>query len=207
MTFVELLEILPEKVSKKWVKDNINIIDYIPIVEKYATAKVLSKIILDMAENINYKDSVETNYIYIKYDIYTTLTLLCKYMNIDIEDVDKTSANYDIVLKSGLFDNVMCYCEKDYNRTKEIIDRIVGIEDISIYRELGRVLTSDAYFDRMKESKDILNSIDLSKYEALKEINSFNNPLVNQVMQIIKNTSLEEAKKRQSKVSKNGKKK
>lgn len=207
MTFVELLEILPEKVSKKWVKDNINIIDYLPIVEKYATAKVLSKIILDMAENINYKDSVETNYIYIKYDIYTTLTLLCKYINIDIEDVDKTSANYDIVLKSGLFDNVMCYCEKDYKRTKEIIDRIVGIEDISIYRELGRVLTSDAYFDRMKESKDILNSIDLSKYEALKEINSFNNPLVNQVVQIIKNTSLEEAKKRQSKAVKNGKKK
>lgn len=207
MTFVELLEILPEKVSKKWVKDNINIIDYLPIVEKYATAKVLSKIILDMAENINYKDSVETNYIYIKYDIYTTLTLLCKYINIDIEDVDKTSANYDIVLKSGLFDNAMCYCEKDYKRTKEIIDRIVGIEDISIYRELGRVLTSDAYFDRMKESKDILNSIDLSKYEALKEINSFNNPLVNQVVQIIKNTSLEEAKKRQSKAVKNGKKK
>lgn len=207
MTFVELLEILPEKVSKKWVKDNIEVITYLPIVEKYATAKILSKIILDMAENINYKDSVETNYIYLKYDIYTTLTILCKYMNVEIEDIDKTSANYDTIFKSGLFDNIMYYCEKDYNRTKKIVDRIVGIDDISIYRELGRVLTSDAYFDRLKESKDILNSIDLNKYEVLKEINSFNNPLVGQVVQIIKNSSLEEAKKRQQRVNKNGKKK
>lgn len=207
MTFVELLEKLPNKVTDKWIKENLKIEKYIPIVDKYATAKILSKVILDLAENINYNDSLETNYIYIKYDIYTTLTIFCKYINIDIEDVDKTSANYDIIFSSGLFDGIMKYCQTDYNRSKEIVDRIVGIEDISIYRELGRIMNSDAYFERLKKSQKFLNGISLKKYETLEKINEINNPLVTQIADMVRNASLEEAKKKQQEADKNGKKK
>lgn len=207
MTFVELLENLPNKVTDKWVKENLKIEKYISIVDKYATAKILSKIILDLAENINYNDSIETNYIYIKYDIYSTLTILCKYINVEIEDIDKTSVNYDKVFSSGLFDVVMKYCQTDYNRSKEIVDRIVGIEDISIYRELGRIMNSDAYFERLKKSQKILNGISLKKYETLEKINEINNPLVTQIANMVKTTSLEEAKKRQQEADKNAKKK
>lgn len=207
MTFVELLEKLPNKVTDKWVKENLKIEKYIPIIDKYATAKILSKIILDLAENINYNDSLETNYVYIKYDIYSTLTILCKYINVDIEDIDKTSANYDSVFSSGLFDAVMKYCQADYNRSKEIVDRIVGIEDISIYRELGRIMNSDAYFERLKKSQKILNGISLKKYETLEKINEINHPLVTQISDMVRNASLEEAKKKQQEADKNGKKK
>lgn len=207
MTFVELLEKLPNKVTDKWIKENLKIEKYIPIVDKYATAKILSKVILDLAENINYNDSLETNYIYIKYDIYTTLTIFCKYINIDIEDVDKTSANYDIIFSSGLFDGIMKYCQTDYNRSKEIVDRIVGIEDISIYRELGRIMNSDAYFERLKKSQKILNGISFKKYETLEKISEINNPLVAQIADMARNASLEEAKKKQQEADKNGKKK
>lgn len=207
MTFVELLEKLPNKVTDKWIKENLKIEKYIPIVDKYATTKILSKVILDLAENINYNDSLETNYIYIKYDIYTTLTIFCKYINIDIEDVDKTSANYDIIFSSGLFDGIMKYCQTDYNRSKEIVDRIVGIEDISIYRELGRIMNSDTYFERLKKTQKILNGISFKKYETLEKISEINNPLVAQIADMARNASLEEAKKKQQEADKNGKKK
>lgn len=207
MTFVELLEKLPNKVTDKWVKENLKIEKYLPVVDKYATAKILSKIILDLAENVNYNDSLETNYIYIKYDIYTTLTIFCKYINVNIEDIDKTSTNYDKVFSSGLFDCVMKYCQIDYDRSKEVVDRIVGIEDISIYRELGRIMNSDAYFERLKKSQKILNGISLKKYETLEKINEINNPLVIQIADMVRSASLEEAKKKQQEVDKNGEKK
>lgn len=206
MNLVEFFDFAPENITKKWVKENMTINKYIPLIDKYADAKIISKVILDIAEDTNYKDNFETNFIYMKYDIYSTMTILSRYINIEITDEEKTVTNYDKIFSSGLFDIVMEYCEKDFNRFVEIIDRIVGIDDLSIYRELGKALNSDAYFDRLEKSKKILNGISLKKYETLKEINSLNNPLIKEVADILKASTVKEALEKQQDAVKNGKK-
>lgn len=206
MNLVEFFDFAPENITKKWVKENMTINKYIPLIDKYADAKIISKVILDIAEDANYKDNFETNFIYMKYDIYSTMTIFSRYINIEITDEEKTVTNYDRIFSSGLFDIVMEYCEKDFNRFVEIIDRIVGIDDLSIYRELGKALNSDAYFDRLEKSKKILNGISLKKYETLKEINSLNNPLIKEVADILKASTVKEALEKQQDAVKNGKK-
>lgn len=206
MNLVEFFDFAPENITKKWVKENMTINKYIPLIDKYADAKIISKVILDIAEDTNYKDNFETNFIYMKYDIYSTMTILSRYINIEITDEEKTVTNYDRIFSSGLFDIVMEYCEKDFNRFVEIIDRIVGIDDLSIYRELGKALNSDAYFDRLEKSKKILNGISLKKYETLKEINGLNNPLIKEVSNILKASAVKEALEKQQDAVKNGKK-
>lgn len=206
MNLVEFFDFAPENITKKWVKENMTINKYIPLIDKYADAKIISKVILDIAEDTNYKDNFETNFIYMKYDIYSTMTIFSRYINIEITDEEKTVTNYDRIFSSGLFDIVMEYCEKDFNRFVEIIDRIVGIDDLSIYRELGKALNSDAYFDRLEKSKKILNGISLKKYETLKEINSLNNPLIKEVSDILKASAVKEALEKQQDAVKNGKK-
>lgn len=206
MNLVEFFDFAPENITKKWVKENMTINKYIPLIDKYADAKIISKVILDIAEDTNYKDNFETNFIYMKYDIYSTMTIFSRYINIEITDEEKTVTNYDRIFSSGLFDIVMEYCEKDFNRFVEIIDRIVGIDDLSIYRELGKALNSDAYFDRLEKSKKILNGISLKKYETLKEINNLNNPLIKEVSDILKASAVKEALEKQQDAVKNGKK-
>lgn len=206
MNLVEFFDFAPENITKKWVKENMTINKYIPLIDKYADAKIISKVILDIAEDTNYKDNFETNFIYMKYDIYSTMTIFSRYINIEITDEEKTAINYDKIFSSGLFDIVMEYCEKDFNRFVEIIDRVVGIDDLSIYRELGKALNSDAYFDRLEKSKKILNGISLKKYETLKEINNLNNPLIKEVTDILKASAVKEALEKQQDAVKNGKK-
>ena len=206
MNLVEFFDFAPENITKKWVKENMTINKYIPLIDKYADAKIISKVILDIAEDGNYKDNFETNFIYMKYDIYSTMTILSRYINVEITDEEKTVTNYDKIFSSGLFDIVMEYCEKDFNRFAEIVDRIVGIDDLSIYRELGKALNSDAYFDRLEKSKKILNGISLKKYETLKEINSLNNPLIKEVSDILKASAVKEALEKQQDAVKNGEK-
>lgn len=206
MNLVEFFDFAPENITKKWVKENMTINKYIPLIDKYADAKIISKVILDIAEDANYKDNFETNFIYMKYDIYSTMTILSRYINIEITDEEKTVTNYDRIFSSGLFDIIMEYCEKDFNRFVEIINRIVGIDDLSIYRELGKALNSDAYFDRLEKSKKILNGISLKKYETLKEINNLNNPLIKEVSDILKASAVKEALEKQRDAIKNGKK-
>lgn len=206
MNLVEFFDFAPENITKKWVKENMTINKYIPLIDKYADAKIISKVILDIAEDTNYKDNFETNFIYMKYDIYSTMTIFSRYINIEITDEEKTVTNYDRIFSSGLFDIVMEYCEKDFNRFVEIIDRIVGIDDLSIYRELGKALNSDAYFDRLEKSKKILNGISLKKYETLKEINNLNNPLIKEVSDILRASAVKEALEKQQDAVKNGKK-
>ena len=193
MLFTEFLNILPNKVTKKWVKDNLSLESYIPVVDKYAEAKVISRVILDMASSVNYEDALETNYLYMKYDIFVSLTLFARYTNLVIEDIDKNSANYDKIFSSGVYDIVVEVCKEDFERFRMIIDRIVGIADLSIYREIGRVLTSDAYFERLEKTKKILNGISLKKYAALERIQKFNDPITSAVVEQLKTNALEDA--------------
>ena len=193
MLFTEFLDILPNKVTKKWVKDNLSLESYIPVVDKYAEAKVISRVILDMASSVNYEDALETNYLYMKYDIFVSLTLFARYTNLVIEDIDKNSANYDKIFYSGAYDIVVEACKEDFERFRMIIDRIVGIADLSIYREIGRVLTSDAYFERLEKTKKILNGISLKKYEALERIQKFNDPITSAVVEQLKTNALDDA--------------
>lgn len=193
MLFTEFLDILPNKVTKKWAKDNLSLESYIPVVDKYAEAKVISRVILDMASSVNYEDALETNYLYMKYDIFVSLTLFARYTNLVIEDIDKNSANYDKIFSSGVYDIIVEACKEDFERFRMIIDRIVGIADLSIYREIGRVLTSDAYFERLEKTKKILNGISLKKYEALERIQKFNDPITSAVVEQLKTNALDDA--------------
>lgn len=206
MKFEELINIMPNKVTKKWVKDNLDIKNYIPILDKYSEAKIISKVVLDYASDVDYKDNFETNFIYLKYDIFSTLTIFFKYISVEITDIEKTSANYDLIVSNGLYDSVLEYCSSDFSRFKTIVDRIVGIEDLSIYREISRVLNSDAYFERLEKSKKILNGVNLKKYEILRDINNFNNPLTKQVVDILKTSSVKDALSKQKEEDKNGEK-
>lgn len=201
--FNELLQALPKIVTKKWVKENIKINKYINIVDKYATSKIIANLLLNQLSEYAEKEDYGMNYVYIKYDIYTNMTIFSKYININIKDEEKTSTNYDLIFSSGLFDIVMETCKNDYDRFIQIIDRMIGIEDFSVYREISRALTSDKYFERLEKSQKILNKISLKKYETLKQINDFNNPIMKQMLEVLKNESNKEAREKIKKEGQN----
>lgn len=147
-----------------WLSQNIKIIRYVPIVRKYAKIKILSTMFLDefVGELVLNIDKLDNEYAFMRYDTYVMFNLLFEYTDIEIEQDNITSENYDFVNTSGLFEHIMRSCANDYMEFKGMCDRAIGINNLTIVSKLNDVFeehfNTDSMLEGLSEMKRLFKS-------------------------------------------------
>lgn len=170
---------------------------YVPLAEKFASIRRIGKEInLNIDDFIN-NENFGYDYIYLKYELEKYFTLIEKYTNLIIKKDEKTLENYDILMSSGVFDYINKICEKDYNDFSNLCDRVVGIDNLSITRQLSNLLTTEVVSKNLKNIKRSIDGISKEKLNILKDIHEYNNPLYKELYDNAIKSSINESKNKQ----------
>ena len=172
-----------------WLNENLEVSEYISLSKKYDYMKAFSIAfqydILDDALN---KEDIDVEYIYINYDMYELFRLLLKYTNINIIYQENTLENYDLIHISGLYSYIINICQNDFNDLKEKSERVLGINNLSIIKQLTDIFDNRESITEFKDATMKLEKVLKSKkvsenMRLLKEIELFNNPLLGEIIE------------------------
>lgn len=197
MTFNKFIEALQEiKDSGTWKNPGISIRTYIPMSEKFAAIRHIGAVINKEIDNLLQDKNFGYDYIFLNYEIEKFFTLFEKYTGIKVQDKDKTLPNYDLIMETGAFDYIKELCKEDYYDFSKLCDRVTGVDNMSITRELMSVLTTDVVTKNMNIIKKAINGISKDKLNTLSEIHKFNNPLYKEAYDNVINSAREEARQK-----------
>lgn len=192
------LDVLIQKIKDgNFNSSDIIVRNYIPFAEKFSTIKRLSDNINESINELVNNENFGYDYIFMKYEINKYFILFSKYTNIIIKNEDMTLNNYDILMSSGVFDYVNSICEKDYKDFSNLCDRVTGIDNLSITRQLSNLLTTDVVSKNLRSIKRSIDGISKDKLNILKNIHEFNNPLYKEIFDNAINSAKKEAKDKQ----------
>lgn len=190
------------EVIQKINDNNLNLSDiivknYIPIAEKFSTIRRIGKEINDEIDYLINNENFGYDYVYLKYELEKYFMLIEKYTNIIIKKDEKTLNNYDVLMSSGIFDYINKICEKDYNDFSNLCDRVIGIDNLSITRQLSNLLTTEIVSKNLKSIKRSIDGISKEKLNILKNIHEYNNPLYKELYDNIIESSNNESRNKQ----------
>lgn len=162
---------------QEWLDNNIDINKYISISKKYAIASVFSDRIFFNMTDLDIFNDIDN--IFLQYEIEKIFIILSSYTNINIEDKNRNIQNYDLIMNSGLYDYIENNCRKDCNKLSEIIDKVSGINTLSIMQQFVMFIGKQPSVEDMEKIKDIINNeIDKDKLEILQTVQEYNNPMI-----------------------------
>lgn len=197
MTFNKFIEALQEiKDSGTWKNPGISVRTYIPMSEKFAAIRHIGAVVNKEIDNLLQDKNFGYDYIFLNYEIEKFFTLFEKYTGIKVSDKDKTLPNYDLIMETGAFDYIKESCKEDYCDFSKLCDRVTGIDNMAITRELMSVLTTDVVTKNMNIIKKAINGISKDKLNTLSEIHKFNNPLYKEMYDKIVSSAREEARQK-----------
>ena len=186
----------------KWLSENLEIKNYLNLIEKYSIIKLFA---IDfqykyMNKVISGEDDIGVEYFYMQYDMYSFFELFFPYIGIEVENCFKNTENYDLIFNSGLYEYVMSRCKDDYYSLKEKCDMVIGIKDLSVISKLGEFVEKNINISEFNKSMVKFDSIMKKKNvrENLKFINSinmFNDPNLLKVIDLVKEDWLDNKKK------------
>jgi len=160
---------------KLYLQRNIKIKPYVSISKKCAYVDIA-------AMNLSYRlqdmlsDNVSTTAEMCMYiEMEKLFTGLFMYINVNFNTDYQSYVDYDLIMESGLFDYVMKYAEKDYNRFCADVDVAVGLQNMSVIEAMKTYLhvPTEEEINHIVQS---INGIDDTKMDKILRINDMNNP-------------------------------
>lgn len=174
-----------------WLDENVKVKKYISLSTKYAIISVFVNNINTIVDDINIEEDLD--YLYMTYDINLMFGLLFQYIDIPVISKYRSIENYDLVMESGLYDYLMDKCEKDYRVMVEKCDRLTGINNLSITRELSNIFGNPPSVEDIERIKDLINNeIDVEKLNIIKAIEEYNNPTLKKIIDRAERESVRE---------------
>lgn len=177
---------------KLYLQRNIKIKPYVGISKKCAYVDIaamnLSHILQDMlSDNVS---SISEMCMYIEME--KLFTGLFMYINVDFNTDYQSYVDYDLIMESGLFDYVMKYAEKDYERFCHDVDIAVGIHDMSIIEAIKEHLhiPTEEEVNAMTES---LKNIDDEKMDKILRVSEMNNPTLASLVDGMRKQAVQDA--------------
>ena len=158
----------------KFIKENVYVNDYIGISKKYSILEVFNE---DFTKSfLDYRLGSEIEGIFLSYDLQSMFEILFAYTNILVSENEKTTNNYDVIKKSGLYKYIYDICKEDYEHMMCRCEKITGINNIRIYLDTINVLNemNDSSKYDINSIVYEINNIDNEKLKLLKDISKFN---------------------------------
>lgn len=173
------------------ILDNIKVINYIPLMEKY---EILLNILYAPAY---FDEGIEQKAMYLE-----TAKLwngLFAYTNVDVksEPYLKTMQNYDLIM-SVIGDILISLCYNDYNRLCTMIDTCISFEHVMSISEKLTEINVDKLGEYTEDTKNFIDYIQTHKkeFELLQNIVEFNDPQLKELKSEINKTAAKAANKK-----------
>ena len=175
------------------ILDNIKVINYITLMEKY---EILLNILYAPAY---FDEGIEQKAMYLE-----TAKLwngLFAYTNVDVksEPYLKTMQNYDLIM-SVIGDILISLCYNDYNRLCTMIDTCISFEHIMSISEKLTEINVDKLGEYTEDTKNFIDYIQTHKkeFELLQNIVEFNDPQLKELKSEINKTAAKAANKKKN---------
>ena len=175
------------------ILDNIKVINYITLMEKY---EILLNILYAPAY---FDEGIEQKAMYLE-----TAKLwngLFAYTNVDVksEPYLKTMQNYDLIM-SVIGDILISLCYNDYNRLCTMIDTCISFEHVMSISEKLTEINVDKLGEYTEDTKNFIDYIQTHKkeFELLQNIVEFNDPQLKELKSEINKTAAKAANKKKN---------
>lgn len=189
MTYKELRKNMlnmDKKDFTKYLEDNLIIKRYLPIGQKNVIIDVCSHEATNIIESRLEDGYSNLTDIYIDIEMIKLFDFMFRYINVDFDVTYRSYSEYDLIMQSGFYNYVMFYIEKDYNYICKIFDKVVGLDQLSLFELLNNKLKTpnEESINELISTLDKIKNTDLTKFEHLLELND---PLNAKVTNIIRN--------------------
>ena len=195
----EVIDICSDIVNGKYatqeeiteVLDNIRVVNYIPLMEKY-------EILLNVLYAPGYfEEGVEQKAMYLE-----TAKLwngLFAYTNVDVktEAYLKTMQNYDLIM-SVIGDILISLCYNDYNRLCTMIDTCISFDHVLSMSDKLSEIDVNKLGEYTEDTKNIIDYVQTHKkeFELLQNIVEFNDPQLKELKDEINQAAAKAANKK-----------
>lgn len=160
------------------LRQKITVKSTLPLLQK---GIVIKRALLDIAtEQENDEDGLVTS---INFEKFMTFDVLLAYSNIgpEIENVFKDAVFYDMLWESGVCDDILKYCERDYNKTVDLIYRELSWENTKELVAALKNLSTESIEGLTKEFKEFKANLDPDLLNSMLEITGNGDPLLQAV--------------------------
>lgn len=197
----EVIDICNDIVNGKYVTqeeitevlDNIRVINYIPLIQKY---EILLNVLYAPAY---FEEGIEQKAMYLE-----TAKLwqgLFNYTNVDVQSEPylKTMQNYDLIM-SVIGDILISLCYNDYNRLCNMIDTCISFEHVLSVSDKLSEINVDELGKYTEDTQKLIDYIQTHKkeFELLQNIMEFNDPQLKELKNEINQTAVKAANKKKN---------
>lgn len=181
----------------QWFSDNIKVLTYIPITNKYYIASMIKN---QYKSVVNFDDFDDFNieYYNLQYDIISTFYILMSYVNIIVPNDKMTPENYDLLMSTGFYNYVMCYASDDYKDFVSKCEKLTGIRNVEIINQFITEIGSRFNISNIQEIRKEINKIDMRKLGLLESVAKFNDKSKADIIESIDDIAKKEAMQKQT---------
>lgn len=105
----------------------------------------------------------------------------------DIKNVKRSISNFDIICRSELNKYILTFCEYDYNKMVKLFQEMTNISDFIVVKNVLESISVDKTEILIKRLSEVLK--DKKLVTDLKDIIKFNNPFMDNVVELNKEVS------------------
>lgn len=189
----ELLIFLEKCKEKKITNDAYLVfIDNLDI-KKYLPMETKMKLLLNLVIHLTYSDGFVSELAAIDLEMRKAFCCLLAYTNVDLETVATTPITfdmYDLLIDSGLYDDIMNIAGKDYQRLENLIEQAFKFESMfQTYMNMGNINYQDMK-ENLKTAQDFMNGFSSEDLKHLADIATINDPLIAEVAKMVRENKL-----------------
>lgn len=191
--YAKILNQISTEDLNNWLNENIEPETFMGIVKQYATAQNFTnnfeRDIFDFQTDVSKNDDA---IIFMTYDINLMFSILLPISGINIDKKDFTTANYDLIIKSGFYEFLMGKMYKTFDEIKRKCDIMTGINELPMILTIQNTYSKPISPESMAKITEEINKIDKDKLQIIEAVQNFNNPTVGKIAKILSKESMME---------------
>ena len=190
LNFDELIVFLKKYIKGEYSKDAyINLLQKLDIksyLKMETKAQILIAILLDIKYSNNFISEIAT----VDLEMKMLFKGLLAYTNVDTFFINYNTIDFetfDLFYQSGLVDDILKTCEKDYCRLEKMIRQAVSFEGIVEANTLMANIQPKDMDKAIKNATKFMQNFDNDALDKLAKIATLQDPVINDVAKIIEN--------------------
>ena len=163
--------------------EKLNIKSYLPMEVK---AQLLITILIDIKYSNNFVSEIAT----VDLEMKKLFKGLLAYTDVDTFFINYATIEFetfDVLYQSGLVDDILKVCEKDYERLDKMIRQAVSFEGIVEANTLMANIQPKEMDKAIKNAMKFMQGFDNEALDKLAKIATLQDPMVNEIAKIIEN--------------------
>ena len=163
--------------------EKLNIKSYLPMEVK---AQLLITILIDIKYSNNFVSEIAT----VDLEMKKLFKGLLAYTDVDTFFINYATIEFetfDVLYQSGLVDDILKVCEKDYERLDKMIRQAVSFEGIVEANTLMANIQPKEMDKAIKNATKFMQNFDNEALDKLAKIATLQDPIVNDIAKIIEN--------------------